>query len=180
MPEIDEHVLLLVVEAKHELPEKMAAFEKLCTKVYGSVSNLSRGITGRPDIAQTVAQDVLIRMMHGLPKLEEPKKFFGWLRTITINVSNTRLAKEKQEREKQERFFEQTLGDSEFSEPATTTFDEMVSQLPVEDKAIVCLKILEDLEFRDIAEITGLSVSATKMRYYRALEKVRSDLPAPE
>lgn len=180
MPEIDEHVLLLVVEAKHELPEKMAAFEKLCTKVYGSVNNLSRGITGRPDIAQTVAQDVLIKMMHGLPKLEEPKKFFGWLRKITINVSNTRLAKEKQEREKQERFFEQTAGDSEFSEPAKTTFDEMVSQLPVEDKAIVCLKILEDLEFQDIAEITGLSVSATKMRYYRALEKVRSNLPALE
>ena len=52
----------------------------------------------------------------------------------------------------------------------------MLKELAAEDKAVVCLKILEDMEFQEIAEITGLSVSATKMRYYRALEKVKAQL----
>jgi RNA polymerase sigma-70 factor (ECF subfamily) len=61
----------------------------------------------------------------------------------------------------------------ELNEPE---FDYYMSLLSIEERALVSFKVLEDLEFSEIAKILGLSLSAVKMRYYRALEKIQSRL----
>jgi RNA polymerase sigma-70 factor, ECF subfamily len=48
--------------------------------------------------------------------------------------------------------------------------------LPVEQRAVVHLKLWEDLTFENIAEIAGISVNTAASRYRYALDKLRERL----
>ncbi|MEZ5549433.1 MAG: sigma-70 family RNA polymerase sigma factor [Pseudomonadales bacterium] len=163
----------LVVQARKELPYGMRAFESLAAGQYSSIRYLALSMLGDRDAADTITQDVLMRVMHGLPKLEDVDRFPAWLARITTNVTRSHLAKERREREKYYAFSEEQVWDSPDPEQSDADFGVMLAGLSVLERSIVSLKILQDLEFNQIAEVVGLGISATKMRYYRALEKVR-------
>ena len=46
--------------------------------------------------------------------------------------------------------------------------------LPPEDKEIINLKLIHEMKFEEIALVTGENLSTIKMRYYRALQKIRA------
>jgi RNA polymerase sigma-70 factor (ECF subfamily) len=171
----DEQIDLLVTTARAELPYIKVAFERLVPLIYPGVRHLATGITGSLAAADNVAQDVILRVMHGLPRLKQTISFPGWLRKITVNACNTWLSKEKSERKKLELFYSESNDsvDRSEAEDENKSFNEIVGDLNFDDRTIVSLKILNDLEFAEIAEVTGMSLSATKMRYYRALEKIK-------
>lgn len=165
----------LVTRAQSELPYRLNAYESLVTRCYSRVRKLALGIVGAPDAADTVAQDVMLRMMHGLPKLADATRFNPWLRQITVNTSRTHLAREKTEREKRAAFVSVAESSASLDEgPQTPSYSHLISSLDAEERTIVSLKILEDLEFQEIATILDIQLSATKMRYYRALEKLKT------
>ena len=47
------------------------------------------------------------------------------------------------------------------------------------DREILVLRFVAELEFQEIADIMRMGLSATKMRYKRALEKLRKHIDAP-
>lgn len=57
---------------------------------------------------------------------------------------------------------------------ARMDMERLLRQLPPEDRMVVLLRLLAGLEFAEIAKATGLGLSAVKMRYARALEKLRA------
>lgn len=170
----------LVARAQGELPYRLSAYESLVVRCYPRVRKLALGIVGAPDAADTVAQDVMLRMMHGLPKLEDPARFNPWLRQITVNTSRTHIAREKTEREKRAAYVSVAEASEPLDEgPQTASYAELISALDAEERTIVSLKVLEDLEFQEIAAILDLQLSATKMRYYRALERLKAQHAEP-
>jgi len=175
MPVSDEELLALVIQAQQELPYKTASYEKLARSGYAKVRALAKAITGDFDTANTVAQEVFIRVFHNLHRLDDPARYLSWLRKITVNVTNTILTKEKREAEKRRRFGKEPNLDQIRVGP-TDSYAVMLEELNVEERTIVSLKILSGFEFTEIAEIVELSVSATKMRYYRALERIKVQL----
>ncbi|MFT7244091.1 MAG: RNA polymerase sigma-70 factor (ECF subfamily) [Candidatus Azotimanducaceae bacterium] len=175
MIEIDEQIELLVRQAQLELPYRKVAFEQLAELLYPGVRRLATGVTGNQAFADSATQDVLLRALHGLPKLKQTDSFPFWLRRITINVCNSAMTKEKREREKLEAYSSQAdLSDT--PEGDSPSYNQMVAGLNIEERTIVSLKILEDLEFQEIARVVDQTVSATKMRYYRALDKMKTQL----
>lgn len=133
------------------------------------------GILGDADEGDSVTQDVLLRVMHSLPKLEDVTRFQPWVTRITINVCRTYMARERREREN-------CTADAaviETTEPPPESdfeFTEMVRGLSVDERTIVSMRILSDMEFGVIGEIVDMRLSAVKMCYYRALEKIKSHL----
>ena len=165
----------LVIRTQQELPRKLAAYEALIKLSYPQVLGLALGITGDHDAASSVAQDVSIRVLHSVRKLQDPEKYQIWVRRITINVARSWLAKERREVRKRERYGlepERNIA----PETESPSFTELVTFLTESERTVVSLKILEDREFSEIAEITGMSLSAAKMRYYRSLEKIKVGL----
>jgi len=167
----------LVARAQSELPYGLKSYEELVIRCYPRVRRLARAIVGAADTADSVAQDVMLRVMHGLPNLEDATRFNPWLRQITLNASRTHLARERVEMEKRAAYASVT----DASEPSTdhfgtTSYAELIKSLDVQERTIVSLKLLEDLEFQEIAEILGIRLSAAKMRYYRALERLKERL----
>ena len=178
---VETQIEYLVTQAKSELPYTTFAFEDLTNHYYHLVRQISCHIVGNWDDADTVAQDVMIRVFQYLPDLKEPGSFEGWLRQIATNTAKSHVAREARERIKAERLHREPQTESEAATiPAdgAESLDSIIANLNLEERSILSLRFMEDLGFAEISAHTGLKLSATKMRYYRALEKLRKQLGA--
>ncbi|AGW14404.1 RNA polymerase sigma factor [Megalodesulfovibrio gigas] len=57
------------------------------------------------------------------------------------------------------------------------TLAQHLMQLPLELREALVLRFTEDLSFRELAEVLGISEQAAKMRVYRGLARLRETLP---
>jgi RNA polymerase sigma-70 factor (ECF subfamily) len=55
-----------------------------------------------------------------------------------------------------------------------------LASLPVEQREVVVLKVYEGLSFKEIAELTDISINTIASRYRYAIEKLRGVLSATE
>jgi RNA polymerase sigma factor (sigma-70 family) len=53
---------------------------------------------------------------------------------------------------------------------------EAIAQLPDEQRRVVCLKLIEGCSFAEIANLTGVTEAAAKMRFQRGLAALRGEL----
>ncbi len=171
--------IALVTQAQQELPYGTRAFETLAQQHYDRVRQIALGILGDADAADSVTQEVMLRVYHHLPSLQSPAHFRGWLRQIIMNCCNTWFSREQRERDKALRLARQQLdsmpaGTSSTGKAGDEGFAALVADLAPEERTILAFKFIEDLDFNEIASIVGMGLSATKMRYYRALEKIRA------
>jgi len=54
--------------------------------------------------------------------------------------------------------------------------DQAVAALPLDQREAFLMKHVEGLEYEEMAELTGVGVSALKMRVKRAIERLRERL----
>jgi len=123
-----------------------------------------------------LAQDVFVKVFEHLPTFRRESTLKTWLYRIAINHCLNHVKKHSQE------FVEVTeytgsvrptaqaqLEDREQREH----FRRMVKRLPPKQKAILELRINEQLSYEEIARISGRSVSTIKASVFFALEKLR-------
>ncbi|MBI2219124.1 MAG: sigma-70 family RNA polymerase sigma factor [Candidatus Rokubacteria bacterium] len=60
------------------------AFERLVRKYQGATYALARQRVGSATVAQEVAQDAFVAAYEKLSELKDPRRFGGWLRSITV------------------------------------------------------------------------------------------------
>ena len=175
---VDPAVGDLVRRAQAELPYGTAAFEELAASRYPAVRRLARAITGDADAADTIAQDSMLRVFHALTGLRDVATFDVWLRQIVTNTARSHLATEQRERDKAARFRglmadEDASSDDVSGRTESDAFGALVSGLRLEERTVLAFRIVDDLPFPDIARILGISESGAKMRYRRAIERLR-------
>ncbi|MRS04398.1 RNA polymerase sigma factor [bacterium] len=159
------------------------AYGLLIDAYKGPLFNLALRMTGRPEDADDLTQETFIRAYEKLHRFDREKKFFTWLYTIGINLIRNHL--KKNERERAIRAADRPAsvlhnqaesgreGDYP-SEDAVKRLDVTMRSLPVDMQEAILLKYHQDLTFEEIADITGDSISAVKMRVYRGLELLKS------
>ena len=54
-----------------------------------------------------------------------------------------------------------------------TRLEQIIMNLPVDSREAILLKFVQDLTFEEVAQVTGDSLSAVKMRIYRGLDKIK-------
>jgi RNA polymerase sigma-70 factor (ECF subfamily) len=130
-----------------------------------------------------LAQEVFIKAFEHLPTFRRESSVKTWLYRIAINHCINHRKKHSHE------FVEVT--EHTCSVPATVQelmedkerreqFRQMVQRLPPKQKAILELRIHEQLSYEEIARISGRSVSTIKASVFFALEKLRKLVKAPE
>ena len=171
----------LVRRAQEELPYRTTAFEQLAASRYPEVRRLARAITGSTDAADTVAQDAMLRVYHGLTGLRDPSTFDAWLRRIVANVARSHVAHEARERRKAERLHRLqpaagTAPEGTGEATASADFDTLVAGLRLEERTVLAFRLVAELPYPEIADILGISESGAKMRYRRAISRLRTRL----
>ena len=172
----------LVAQAVVELPYVTCAYERLIKRYYPLIYRTCLGVLRSPEEAEEISQVVLLKVFNGLPKFEGRSTFKTWLITIVKNACFSRHQKLKLERE---RFFELTdekgdeCNDQNDTSPESLwqdSFGSMVKSLSEEEQQILTLRFVSELSLAEIAVVMKIGLSATKMRFYRALEKLKEQV----
>jgi RNA polymerase sigma-70 factor, ECF subfamily len=125
--------------------------------------------------AEDVLQSVWMRAYRNLANCREPKRFGAWVYQIVVNECRTFLSR-RAHRERRfaepsvlERLEAKPAGDGELREEIQRALD----ALPDEQREAFVLKHVEQLEYDEMAELTGAGVSALKMRVKRATGRLQ-------
>lgn len=152
---------------------EVTAFDTLLERYRPLILSTAFRIMRNQDEAETVAQDAALRVFRNLQQFAGQSKFSTWLYRITENVSYTAYAKNRRRLEVMDAYAGELGGDYTTNLDSEADFTRMIAGLTAEEKQLVVLRFVEDREFRDIAIILDIGLSATKMRLYRVLDKLR-------
>jgi RNA polymerase sigma-70 factor (ECF subfamily) len=140
-----------------------------------------RFVNNRED-AMDLAQDVFIKAFEHLESFRRESSLKTWLCQIAMNHCINHVRKHSQD-------FVEVNEDTGSVRPSVQLqiedreereqFRRLVKQLPPKQKAILELRINEQLSYEEIAKISGRSVSTIKASVFFALEKLRELVKHP-
>jgi RNA polymerase sigma-70 factor, ECF subfamily len=136
---------------------------------------------GNREDAEEALQDAFVRAYRSLGQCATPERFDGWLFRILANRCRTKGSRRKR--------YEATfvadelalaaaadpLSDQEGQETPVSgeTLARALSQLDDDSREAFLLKHVEELSYQEMAGLSGVGVSALKMRVKRACERLR-------
>ncbi|WP_319761085.1 sigma-70 family RNA polymerase sigma factor [Maridesulfovibrio sp.] len=157
-------------------------FEVLVIKYQSSIYNLMLRIFRDEDEAADMAQEAFIKTYKKL-NMFSGGNVFSWLYTLSLNVARDRLRSNK--RNDDLFFIPENISDfPDTSDQITkmeTTWEadklySVIEKLPLGYTEPLLLRFREELSLKEVAELTGLSLSGVKMRIHRGLAMVREIL----
>lgn len=135
---------------------------------------------GDADEAEDVLQSAFVRAFRHIARCDEPARFGSWLHRIVVNECRT-FATRRGNRES--RFVREPLvleqleaAASESDHGLLATVKLALAALPADQREAFVMKHVEEMEYEEMAELTGVGVSALKMRVKRAIERLREQL----
>jgi len=152
------------------------AYALLVEKYKSPIYNLAYRLTGNLGDAEDLTQDTFIRAYQYLWRYDTRKKFFSWLYTIAFNLIKNHYKKNKKHNISEELSAHSLVDNSPSPEDKFIENQEITAgllRLEYELRALLIMKYQQGLSLEEIAEITGKSLSAVKMRIYRGLEKLK-------
>ena len=170
---------------KEKSPE---LFEKLVMRYMRLGGAIAYSVIGDYELAKDVVQEAFLKVHKSLDKLKEIEKFKSWFYGI---VRRTALDHLRRMRKYPRRFSEMNgkelgIGDKKVKSPLVT-LDEAervklihteIENLPTGYKEIVILKYLENRSYKEISEITGLTIQAIESRLWRARNSLKKRFEA--
>lgn len=172
----------LVLRAKSELIHTTTAYEELMRRYQRTLFNVCVRYLGNERDADDVCQEVMLKVLHGLKQFEGKAKFKTWLYSITYNECITQYRKEKRKRRLLDALSldpQEEAQEQELTPQASKGLNSLLVHVNPIDREILVLRFVAELEFQEIADIMHMGLSATKMRYKRALEKLRNQIDSP-
>ena len=159
-----------------------AALDALYLRYAPPTLRLVRRITRDHELAQDLTQETFARVWRRAETFEG-SRFRGWLFAIALNLTRTelarrsraivRLAPERMEAPASEH-------ESPFAQLARSEESRRLAQavrrLAPPLREVVVLRVYRQLTFAEIAGLTGASEAALKLRFHRAVRRLRERL----
>ncbi|HEX4681707.1 MAG TPA: RNA polymerase sigma factor [Gemmatimonadaceae bacterium] len=153
------------------------AFRILVERYRDRYARYALHMLGNREDAQEALQDALMRAYRSLARCEDPERFGAWLFRILVNRCRTLGAR----RGRRARTFvtdELALLAASHEHPAEQTawreeIDRALQQLRPEQREAFLLKYVDDMGYDEMSQLTGVGVSALKMRVMRACDRLR-------
>jgi RNA polymerase sigma-70 factor, ECF subfamily len=151
------------------------AFDSLVRRYQEPLYGFLRRLAGNDDLANDLFQDSFIKVMRALPEYKEAGKFRSWLFGVARNLAMDRLRRRTLERgifrysgaddEDMNRLEYGTIAPEEHPdaiverEERAKLLHDAMEDLPESQREVLSLRYEADLTFRQIAEITGVSIN---------------------
>lgn len=162
-----------------------AAFARLVKKYNRMAGAIGFGICGDFQTAEDIVQEAFLNAYRNLKKLKDPAKFRAWFAGIVRSraVDFVRQRKNFWSYSQDghglvdfETYSSESVEDLVLREEFRSKILEAIRGLPPDDRLMITLKHLEGLSYREIAEVTGVTVSAVESRLFRARTALRKKL----
>ena len=159
--------------------EGESLFRKWLALHGGAVWKVARAYTVTAEDCQDLVQDILLQVWRSLPQFEGRASVATWIYRIALNTALTWRRQERRRPERQPLFEieEPTADDSESAQhveqrEVVERLYATIRQLPKGDAALVLL-YLDDLSYREMAEVLGISESNVGVKLNRARNALR-------
>ena len=153
------------------------AYAGLVDRHYARCARIAFRILGNREDAEEAIQDAFLRAFKALGDYEDRERFAAWLTRILVNQCRTVLARTKRRdamfAELDPRRLEFVVG-HEPDDDSWAELEQVLGQLPPEQREAIVLKYADDLTYEEMSRITGAGESALKMRVQRAFARLRS------
>lgn len=160
------------------------AFDELVTRYRGKVVRLVGSMLGQGLDAEDVAQDIFVKVYLSLGKFRGEASFSTYLYTVTVNRCRDELR-----RGKLRRFFSfdewfSTNG-SQLTQENEQRIDgderrgairRAMKRLPVGTQMLLHLREIEELSYKELAEIFEVEIGTIKSRLARARDRLREEI----
>ncbi len=160
-----------------------AAFDEIMVRYERQIYRVCYRFVDNREDAMDLAQEVFIKAFEHLGTFRRESSLKTWLYRIAMNHCINHVKKHSQE------FVEVT----EYTGSVHSTvqhqleereqreqFRRLVKMLPPKQKAILELRINEQLSYEEIAKVSGRSISTIKASVFFALEKLRKLVKDPD
>jgi RNA polymerase sigma-70 factor (ECF subfamily) len=176
----------LVALCQANLPNETRAFRELVRRYDQRVFGTCFRMLGNREDAEGHSQEIFLSVYKNIGQFEGRSSFSTWLYAITLNSCRNALRKRQRRPAISEHPIDELLDLLPSEEPdpeeATVAREERdlvqaaLDALDDETRSILILRELDGLAYDEIAEIVGISLSATKMRIHRARLALRTRL----
>lgn len=156
------------------------AFSYLVQRYHDRCLRLAVHIVGNTEDAEDAVQESFLRAYRHLGSYQERDRFSAWLLRIVVNQCRTTVTKVKRHGVVFPLHDEDVLA---LPSPSHSVLDRSalrgelamaLGQLAPEQREAVVLRFSDDLTFEEMAAVTGVGVSALKMRVQRACRRLRA------
>jgi RNA polymerase sigma-70 factor (ECF subfamily) len=128
--------------------------------------------------AEEACQDTLFKAYRGYTNFKGKSSFRTWVMSIASNVCASFYRSNSK--------YRNAVSDDGFQHPEeggetseiTLEFNSLIASLNHQEKNILSLHFVKDMQFTEIAKCLAMNKSTVKMCYYRALDKFESNLLA--
>ncbi len=152
------------------------AFRSLVDRHYASCARYATRMLGRREDAEDAVQETFVRVYRALGSYDERHVFRGWLYRVLVNQCRT-LARGRTRRERWQvardgadaRSADEPAAGAELRDALQVALDGLEPLL----REALLLRYGEELNYDEMARVTGAGVSALKMRVKRARDAVR-------
>jgi RNA polymerase sigma-70 factor (ECF subfamily) len=180
---VDADESLLVQQARSGQPQ---AFDELTRRHRPSLVRFAAYMTGDADEAESLAQEALTRALARLAEFEPGRSFGAWLRGIALNLCRSHL----RDRARRARPVDpQELGGAAAAEgrrhgalsgllrrEQNDHAMQALAELPTLLREAFVLRILDELDYDTIGELTGATPASVRARVHRARGLLRQRL----
>ncbi len=166
-------------DVRRVLSGDVDAYAALVDRYYDQCARYAVRMLGNRDDAEDALQATFLRAYRALGKYQERDKFSAWLYRILVNQCRSLAARRSQ----RERVFvrEEALllnATDERASPGWSGENEefvqrVLSELDPLLREAFLLKYIEELSYEEMSALTGVGVSALKMRVKRASDRLR-------
>lgn len=169
----DEHEII-----KQCLDGQNDQYAVLVDRYKAMVYNIAYRMLGDAEAAKDMAQESFISAYAALDDFRHGSKFSSWLYRIVVNRCKDYLKAEREKVPVDEisdvipagaRTPEQAASSHQTGDAVQKALD----ALPMEYRDVIVLKHIEELDYREIADILGVGVGALKVRAHRGREMLK-------
>jgi RNA polymerase sigma-70 factor, ECF subfamily len=184
---------IIVESSDRELVQKcqsgeMSAFQELVSRYHQKVYMVILGFLRNPDDAMELAQETFFRAYRKIKHFQGGSSFYTWLYRIAVNIAIDARRKQKRNpldfRETMEGVLEEQdeLAKDPFSDLHDKELRERlikaINDLTPEHKAVIVLRTIEGLSYKEIGAILDCSEGTVMSRLHYARKKLQDKLSA--
>lgn len=134
-----------------------------------------RRMTGRPDLAEDLTQDLYLRVLKGIRRYEEQDREKAWIYRIARNLLVDHWKTLSRKPSPVDTIHEHTLSQAP-TQFLSLRIEQSFQKLPVVEREALVMCEIGGLSYDEIAEVTSTSIGSVRSRIYRARLSLRDDL----